>query len=297
LFYLKFNVGDVYDPGKVDQSIKSLFATSLFSDVRIDREANGVLVTVVENPVVNQVAFEGNAEADKDTLNAEVQLKPRSVFTRARAQADVQRVLDVYRRQGRFAAAVDPKIIELDNNRVNVVFEINEGAATKVKAINFIGNRAFTDSQLRDIITTTQSNLFDFIKGTNIYDPDRLSLDRELLRQYYLKNGYADARIVSAGAELDRDNSGFYITFVVDEGEVFKFGTVEVESAVAGIEAKSLYGDLLTVGGATFNQSYLDKTVEKLTLVVSERGLPFARVRPRAARDAAARVINVTYLV
>ena len=294
--YLKFNVGDAYDPGKVDQSIKSLFATGLFADVRIDRESTGVLVTVTENPVINQVAFEGNREADKDTLAAEVQLKSRSVFTRARAQADVQRILDVYRRQGRFAAVVDPKIIELDNNRVNVVFEINEGAATKVKAINFIGNRAFSDSQLRDIITTTQSSLFDFIKGTNIYDPDRLSLDRELLRQYYLKNGYADARVVSAGAELDRDGSGFYITFVIDEGELFKFGTIEVESVLSGIDANALRGQALTVGGATFNQSLMDKTVEKLTLVVSDQGFAFARVRPRAARDPGARVINVTYV-
>ena len=151
-----------------------------------------------------------------------MQLKPRSVFTRARVQADVQRILDVYRRQGRFAASVEPKIIELDSNRVNLVFEINEGQATKVKGINFIGNKAFSDSQLRDIITTTQSGLFDFLKGTNIYDPDRLALDRELLRQYYLKNGYADARVVSAGAELDRDGSGFFITFVVDEGELYQ---------------------------------------------------------------------------
>jgi outer membrane protein insertion porin family len=180
--YLRFNVGDAYDPAKVDQSIKSLFSTGLFSDVRIDREGAGVVVTVEENPVVNQVAFEGNREVEKTALEGEVQLKPRSVFTRARAQADVQRILDVYRRQGRFAASVEPKLIELDSNRVNLVFEIAEGAATKVKAINFIGNRAFSDSQLRDIITTTQSHLFDFLKGTNIYDPDRLMLDRELLR-------------------------------------------------------------------------------------------------------------------
>ena len=228
--YLKFNVGDAYDPAKVDASIKALFATGLFSDVRIDREGAGVLITVVENPVVNQVAFEGNKEVEKTTLDGEVQLKPRAVFTRAKVQADVQRILDVYRRQGRFAASVEPKLIELDSNRVNLVFEIQEGAATKVKAINFIGNRAFSDSQLRDIITTNQSGLFDFIKGTNIYDPDRLSLDRELLRQYYLKNGFADIRIVSAGAELDRDGSGFYITFVVDEGELFNFGRVEIDS-------------------------------------------------------------------
>ena len=148
------------------------------------------------------MAFEGNREVDKATLTNEVQLKPRSIFTRAKAQADVQRILDVYRRQGRFAASVEPKIIELDSNRVNVVFEINEGTATKVQAINIIGNKAFSDSQLRDIITTTQSGWFDFLKGTNVYDPDRLALDRELLRQYYLKNGYADVRITSAGAEL-----------------------------------------------------------------------------------------------
>jgi len=295
--YLRFNAGDAYDPAKVDQSIKSLFATGLFSDVRIDREGAGVVVTVVENPVVNQVAFEGNREVDKATLTAEVQLKPRSVFTRAKAQADVQRILDIYRRQGRFAASVDPKIIELDSNRVNVVYEINEGGATKVQAINFIGNKAFSDSQLRDIISTSQSGLFDFIKGTNIYDPDRLALDRELLRQYYLKNGYADARIVSAGAELARDGSGFYITFVVDEGELFTFGKVEIESTLPGVNAGALRSELQTASGATYDQSAMDRTVERLTLTVSEQGFAFARVRPRAVREPGSRVINVTYVI
>jgi outer membrane protein insertion porin family len=296
--YLRFNAGDPYDAGKVDQSIKALFATGLFSDVRIDREGSGVVISVVENPVINKVAFEGNREVDKDTLQNEVQLKQRSVYTRARVQADVQRILDVYRRQGRFAASVEPKIIELDNNRVNLVFEINEGEATKVKAINFIGNKAFSDSQLRDIITTSQSGLFDFLKGTNIYDPDRLALDKELLRQYYMKNGYADVRIVSAGAELDRDGSGFFITFVIDEGEVFNFGAIDIESSLAPIDPKSLRGELLTTAGSLYNQSQMDKSVERLTLVVSEQGYAFARVRPRAARDPSGRpIINVTYLI
>jgi outer membrane protein insertion porin family len=295
--YLRFNVGDAYDPAKVDQSIKSLFSTGLFSDVRIDREGAGVVVTVVENPVVNQVAFEGNREVDKNTLTAEVQLKPRSVFTRAKAQADVQRILDIYRRQGRFAASVDPKVIELDNNRVNVVYEIVEGGATKVQAINFIGNKAFSDSQLRDVITTSQSGLFDFIKGTNIYDPDRLALDRELLRQYYLKNGYADSRVVSAGAELARDGSGFYITYVVDEGELFTFGKVDIESTLAGVDPGALRGELQTASGTTYDQSAMDRTVERLTLAISEQGFAFARVRPRAVREPGSRVINITYVV
>jgi outer membrane protein insertion porin family len=295
--YLKFSVGDRYDPGKVDQSIKALFATGLFSDVRVDPEGAVLLITVVENPVINQVAFEGNREIDKDTLEKEVQLKPRTVFTRARVQADVQRILDVYRRQGRFAAAVDPKIIELDSNRVNLVFEIDEGNATKVKAINFIGNKAFSDTQLRDIITTQQSGLFDFIKGTNIYDPDRMALDKELLRQYYLKNGYADVRIASAGAELDREGSGFFVTYVVDEGEPYKFGTIDIESALPQVNIAGLRGELLTKPGTTFDQSQMDKTIERLTLVTSEQGFAFARVRPRAARDPGTHIINVTYVI
>ncbi|MFZ1069908.1 MAG: POTRA domain-containing protein, partial [Methyloceanibacter sp.] len=189
--YLTFNVGDPYDLAKVDESLKALFATGLFQDVRIRREGSTVVIVVVENPIVSRVAFEGNKEVEDDALTAEVQLKPRTVYTRARVQADVQRILDVYRRQGLYAAQVDPKIIKQENNRIDVVFEINEGPTTKVRAINFIGNSAFSDSQLRYVISTTKTTLLSFLKNTNIYDPDRLNLDRELLRQFYLKNGYA----------------------------------------------------------------------------------------------------------
>ncbi|MEQ1578595.1 MAG: outer membrane protein assembly factor BamA [Hyphomicrobium sp.] len=295
--YLQFSVGDAYDAGKVDGSLKALFGTGLFQDVSIDRDGNTVVVTVVENPVVNQVAFEGNSEVDTDTLTNEVQLKPRSIFTRARAQGDVQRILDVYKRQGRFAANVEPKIIELEQNRVNLVFEITEGGATKVKGINFTGNQAFTDGQLRDIISTTQSGWLDFLKGTSIYDPDRLSLDRELVKQYYLKNGYADVRVVAANAELDRDGSGFFVNFAVEEGELYTFGPVTVESQLPGFNPNSLNGYILTDQGDTFNGADVDKTSEKLTLETSELGFAFARVRPRMTPDAASRTISIAYIV
>jgi len=295
--YMRVSVGDAYDAGKVDQSLRALFQTGLFADVRIDREGSALVVTVVENPVINQIAFEGNYEVEKKTLEAEVQLKPRAVYTRAKVQADVQRILDVYRRQGRFAATVEPKIIELEQSRVNLVFEINEGGATKVKNIQFIGNRAFSDSQLKDIITTSQQGWFDFLKGTAFYDPDRVNLDRELLRQYYLKNGYADARIVSGTADLDRDGSGFFLTFVVEEGEVYNFGEVRVESGLAGVAPQELMGEVLTKRGTVYNAADIDKTVERLTLVVSERGFAFARVRPKADRDPAGRVISLTYII
>lgn len=293
--YLKFSVGDQYSSGAANGSLRALFATGLFADVRIDREGSVVIVTVVENPVVSQVAFEGNSEVDNDTLKGEVQLKPRSVYTRAKARADVQRILDVYRRQGLFAAHVEPKLIELDQNRVNVVFEISEGGTTKVKGINFVGNHAFSDSQLRDIVTTTESGWFDFLKGTAIYDPDRLSLDRELLRQYYLKNGYADARVVAGNAELAPDGTGFYITFAIEEGEIYHFGSVTIESALQEVSTDPLYGDLLTKPGDVYNGSHIDKTVEKLTLSVAEQGYAFARVKPRAQPDFMSRTINLVY--
>ncbi len=295
--YTKLTVGQAYDDAKADETIRGLFATGLFSDVKINRTSTGVVITVVENPVIAQVAFEGNSEVEKTALEAEVQLKPRSVFTRAKAQADVQRILDVYRRQGRFAASVQPKLIELDNNRVNVVYEIKEGQATKVKSIAFVGNRAYSDSQLRDIISTIQSGLFDFLKGTNIYDPDRLNLDKELLRQYYLKNGYADARVVSANAELDRDGSGFFITFVIEEGAIFNFGAVTVESKLAGVNTDALGREISTKAGDTFNAALLDKTTEALTIRVAEQGFAFGRVRPKVDRVPGTNSINVVYVV
>lgn len=295
--YLQFNVGDAYDGAKVDGSLKALYGTGLFADVNIDRQGTTVIIRVVENPIVNQVAFEGNSEVESETLRAEVQTKPRSVFTRSRVQSDVQRILDVYGRQGRFAASVEPKIIEIEQNRVNLVFEITEGSATKVKGITFTGNYAFSDSQLRDIISTTQSGWFDFLKGTSIYDPDRMSLDRELLRQYYLKNGYADATVVAANAELDADSSGFFVNFAIEEGQRYNFGTITVENSLQGLSVGGLNAEILTEQGDIYNAGDVDKTVEKLTLAASEQGFAFARVRPRANPDVTNRTISVVYAI
>jgi outer membrane protein insertion porin family len=295
--YLTFTAGDTYDPAQIDESLKALFATGLFQDVRIRREGSTVVVVVVENPIVARVAFEGNREVEDATLASEVQLKPRAVYTRARVQADVQRILDVYRRQGYYAAAVDPKIINLDNSRIDVVFEINEGPTTKIRAINFIGNEAFSDSQLRFVISTTQTNLLSFLKSTNIYDPDRLSLDRELLRQFYLKNGYADVRIVSATADLDRDGRGFFITFTISEGARYRFGNIDVESSLPSLNIDALRGAILTRTGRVYNAEKVEKTVEALTIEVSQQGYAFGQVRPRFERDEANHVMGIVYVI
>ena len=295
--YLTFSSGDVYNPAEVDQSLKTLFATGLFQDVRIRRQGPTIIVIVVENPIVNRVAFEGNREIEDDTLASEVQLKPRAVYTRARVQADVQRILNLYRRQGLYAAQVDPKIINLDSNRIDVVFEITEGPTTKVRSINFLGNHAFSDSQLRFVITTTRTNFLSFLKSTNIYDPDRLNLDRELLRQFYLKNGYADARILSATADLDRDGRGFFITFTIEEGERYRFGTIDIESALPSLNISELHGAILTRSGRRYNSEKVEKTVEALTVEVSQQGYAFGQVQPRFERDQATHTMNIVYVI
>lgn len=295
--YLTFTEGDAYDEFEVDESLKALFATGLFSDVQIDRNGGTVLVKVVESPIINRVAFEGNSEIDDETLAAEVQLKPRSIFTRARVQSDVQRILDIYTRQGMFTASVEPKIIALAQNRIDLVYEISEGGETDVQSINFVGNRSYTDSELRDAITTTQSGWFDFLKSTNVYDPDRLNLDRELLRQFYLKNGYADAQVLSAVADLDQSGTGFFITFTVDEGVQYNFGEVRIESSLRDVDVGALDIPLLAQPGAIYNAALVEKDIERITLAVAVEGYAFARVRPQAVRDEIGRTIGVIYNV
>lgn len=296
--YLTFSVGDRYSAYQASESVKALIATGLFENVDISQSSGVVTVQIInENPIVNQVVFEGNSDIKDETLSPEVQLRPRAVFTRAKAQSDVQRVLDVYRRSGYYGVQVDVKVIELGNGRLNVVFEIIEGPETKVLSINFIGNHAFSDSQLRSVITTTESNLLSFLKSTDVYDPDRLNLDREFLRRYYLRNGYADARVISAVADLDPEGNGFYITFTVEEGELYNFGPIDVQSTLASVDPATLYDEVLSVEGEIYNAQKIDDTAEKLTIAVTEQGFAFGQIRPRIERDPISRLIHVTYVV
>ncbi len=295
--YLKFAVGEKYDGYKADESLRALFATGLFQDVHLNLHGNVVVVSVVENPIINRVAFEGNSEVKTDTLSAEVQLKARALYSRARVQADVQRILDVYRRQGYYATQVDAQIIQLDHNRIDLVFEIREGPETKVAGINFIGNQSFSDTELRGIITTTESSFMDFLKPTSVYDPDRFNLDRELLRRYYIKNGYADMRVVSAVADVDREGKGFFLTFTLDEGPRYDFGAINIETTLPEFNTAAAQGRLLTHQGEIYNADAIEKTTEALTVAVAQQGYAFGQVRTRINRDPVSRTVGVTYVV
>ncbi|HVY99359.1 MAG TPA: outer membrane protein assembly factor BamA [Dongiaceae bacterium] len=293
--YMEINPGDPFDAAKVDKALKNLFATGLFADVNFRRDGDNLVVTVVENPIINKLAFEGNDRINDDQLNQEVQLKPRQVYTQTRVQADVKRILDLYRRSGRFAATVDPKVIKLDQNRVNLVFEINEGDVTQVERIDFVGNKEFSDSTLRDEIATKESAFYRILSTTDTYDPDRLTVDKENLRKFYLSEGYADFRVISAVAELSPDQEAFFITFTVEEGERYKLGKVDIKTTLKDLNPETLRGDITTVQGDWYDASKVDDSVQALSDHVGSLGYAFVDVRPRIDRDAKNHVLNLTY--
>lgn len=297
LSYMVLREGQPYSQAQVDQSLKTLYATGLFADVQIQQANGTVTVKVVENPIINRIGFDGNSKVSQKTLEDEVQLKPRMVFTRSKVQSDVQRIIEIYRRSGRFAATVEPKTVQLAQNRVDLVFEINEGPTTGVSRINFIGNKAFSDGTLRDKIATGESLWWNFLQSNDNYDPDRLTFDREQLRRYYLSEGYADFRVISAVAELAPDRSGFYITFTVEEGEKYKFGKVEIDTKLRDIQTAELQQLIRFQGGEQYNAELIDKSVDALTLAAGTKGYAFVDIRPRVRRNKDSLTVDVVFKI
>jgi outer membrane protein insertion porin family len=293
--YMAITEGDPYDSDRIDRSLKTLYNTGLFADVSIRREGDVVLVRVVENPIINRIAFEGNKRIKEEELTQETQLRSRVVYTRTKVQNDVKRILDLYRRNGRFGATVEPKIIQLEQNRVDLVFEINEGEPTYVKRINFVGNHKYGDSRLREVLMTKEERWYRFFSSDDTYDPDRVTYDRELLRRYYLKHGYADFRVVSAVAELTPDRQGFFITFTVDEGDRYKFGTSEINANLKDLKADELKPLLVSQPGDWYNADQVEDIVQKLTDALGTRGYAFVDVKPQVNRDRDNKTINITY--
>jgi outer membrane protein insertion porin family len=295
--YLAVAVGDPFDPVELDRSLKNLFATGLFDDVSLRREGNTLVVSVVENPIINRIAFEGNRRLEDDVLESELQLRPRVVYTRSRVQNAVSRILELYRRNGRFAATVEPKVIELPQNRVDLVFEINEGPLTKVARIVFIGNREFDDDDLRDVIQTKEAAWYRFLTADDTYDPDRVAFDQELLRRFYLARGYADFNVLSAIAELTPDGRRFVITFTVEEGERYDFGAISIESRVPDLEPEQLRELLQTESGDVYNADEIEDSIVALTEEIGELGYAFAEVEPVPNKREADRAIDLTYVI
>jgi outer membrane protein insertion porin family len=294
--YMSVAAGDVFDDSKIDKSLKGLFATGLFADVAIRREGDSLMVRVVENPIINRLAFEGNKRVKTDQLQTEVQLKTRGVFTRTKVQNDVKRILDIYRRNGRFAATVEPKIIELPQNRVDLVFEINEGPATYVRRIDFVGNRLYSDAALREQLQTKEERWYRFLTSDDTYDPDRVNYDRELLRRFYLRNGYADFHVVSSVAELTPNRESFFLTFTLEEGDRYRLGKIGVKSAIKDLKAEELEPVIQSLStGEWYNADDIENTIQALTDAVGTKGYAFVDVRPVLNRHREDHTIDVMF--
>ena len=297
LSYLLIQQGQATTPRLTNLSIQTLMATGLFSDVQIEDRGEIVIVRVQENPIINLVLLEGNRAIDDEKITDEIQARPRAIFTRARVQADVQRIIEVYRRSGRFAASVTPKIIEQTQNRVDLVFEISEGPLTGVRRINFIGNNRYSDRRLRSELVTQESRWWRFFGSNDNYDPDRLEYDRELLRQFYQNQGFANFRVLSAVAELTPDQKDFYITFSIDEGEIYNFGEVTVSSEIADLNEDMLTAMLPARTGELFRGQVIEDGVDALTFAAGASGYAFVNIRPMSVRNRDTQTVDIEFVI
>ncbi|HEY9080706.1 outer membrane protein assembly factor BamA [Magnetovibrio sp.] len=293
--YLLVREGDSFDPLRIDRSLKSLFSTGLFADVSLRREGNTLVVVVSENPVINRIAFEGNNRIKDEELAAEISLKPRVIYTRSKVQNDVNRIQTIYQKSGRFAVSVEPKIIQLPQNRVDLVYEVDEGAQTEVQNIRFVGNRVFDDGDLQEVVRTRETRWYRFLSSDDTYDPDRITFDRELLRRFYLQNGYADFKVLSSIAELTPDRNQFFITFTVEEGRRYKFGEIDLKAELRDLKAEDVADKLQVETGDWYDATAVDDTVTALTEAAGNLGYAFVNVRPNVQRNVESGEIGITF--
>ncbi len=293
--YMDLKKGDNLDSAATDRTLKSLFATGLFADVKVSSNNGTVSIDVVENPIISQIVFEGNEEIEDAELLGEIQLRQRQVFTRTKVQSDVNRLYQIYRRQGRFSVSIQPKIIRLDQNRVNLVFEIQEGDITKIESIRFVGNKNYSDSKLRGTISTKESAWYRFISNSDRYDQDRLSFDQELLQNFYLSQGYADFQILSAAAELSNDKDDFYITFTVEEGKRYKVAGTEINSQLKNFDASVLNESITIDADDWYDADKVKSVIEKMTDQLGDLQYAFVDVRPDIRKDRENGLITIVF--
>ena len=295
--YLNLGIGDQMTQASFDEALKALFATGLFADVTLRQSGETLVVEVAENPIINRIAFEGNEEMESEELLTEVQLRPRQVFTRTRVQSDVTRLYQIYRRNGRFSVNIEPKIIKLDQNRVDLVFEIDEGDITTVQSIRFVGNEVYGDSDLRGEISTKEDAWYRFLSSDDRYDKDRVAFDQELLRRFYLKNGYVDYRLLSAVAELSEDRDNFFLTFTLEEGQRYKINSINIDSRLKGFDTSVLSPEIALEVGEWYNADLIQESVDKITDKLGDFQYAFVEVSPDIKRNREDASVDLTFTI
>lgn len=295
LTYLSLKRGDPITQEALDEALKSLFATGLFADVQVWATNGVVTVEIVENPIINEVVFEGNKELEDDKLQGEIQARPRQVFTRSAVQNDVARLYDVYQQNGRFSADIQPKIIKLDQNRVNLVFEISEGPLTEIESIRFVGNRRYDDDTLRSVVASKEAHWYNILSSNDRFDQDRLAYDQELLRQFYLKEGYADFRVVSASSELSQDKTKFFVTMQVEEGDRYRVADVRLQSQIRNLDPNLLLSDITIQKGDWYNADKIKTSIDKVTKKLGDMQYAFVNVVPDVNRNRESGTIDLLF--
>lgn len=294
--YIDIQRNKTVSQDRLDEALKQLYATGLFTDVVFNFKSDGLLtIKVVENPIINKRVFDGNNKVDDSILESEVQLAPRAIYSRSKVQEDVQRILEVYKRSGRYAAVVEPKIIKRDQNRVDLVYEINEGPIATINKVNFVGNRHYSDDDLQEEIMSKESRWYRIFSSAENYDPEKTNYDKEMLRRFYLKRGYADFRVVSAIAELSPDKKSFVLTFVLDEGKRYKVSDIEIVSEIAEVDVAPMYEEVLFEKGDWYNAELADKTVTALTEELGKKGFAFVDVVPVLEKDTQTGEIKIKF--
>ncbi|MCL2504857.1 MAG: outer membrane protein assembly factor BamA [Alphaproteobacteria bacterium] len=296
LSHLKLQVGDEVSSQQIDDFLKTLYATGLFQDVDVSIDRNGVLlIRVAENPIINRIAFEGNSAIDTEDLVKETKLRPRMTYTVPKVEQDVDRILELYRKSGRFGASVVPKIVKLEQNRVDLVFEIIEGDKTGIQNINFIGNKVFSDSELREVVSSKESAWWRFLSTSDYYDQERINYDKELLRRFYLNSGFIDFRVDSSVVELTPDRRDFFVTFTMEEGERYKFGQISVSSELKGVDSSVFEKFILARQGDWYSADLVEKSVAKLGAVLGDMQYAFAGIVPDINRNKDERTVDLVF--
>ena len=295
LSYIPIKAGKSFDQSDLDLALKDLYATGYFSDVKINRQGDTLVIDVTENAIINRVVFEGNSKLKDDKLKEEVQLRPREVLSRTKIQSAQQRILDIYRRMGRYNATVVPKVIKQSDNRIDLVFEINEGDVTHVRKVTFIGNRHIASSHLEKALLTKQTRWYRFFASDDTYDPDRFIADQQLLREYYYDSGYPDFRLINAVSELSPDQKDLFLTFTLEEGPRYSFGKADIKSQIKKVDPKTLQGLVTYSEGDWFSRKMIEKTIQAITESVGTQGFAFVQVEPIISKNNAAKTVDITF--
>lgn len=295
--YIDVKVGENVTEARVEEILKNLFATGLFADVVVELHGATLVIKVVENKIINRIAYEGNERLKDDILTAELGLRSREVYTPAKVQQAAQKIRDMYRLSGRYGAKVVPKIIEREQNRVDLIFEITEGKPTRINKIIFVGNDHFSTSRLESVIMTKETRWYRFFSSDDTYDPDRLSYDKELLRKYYHSQGYADFKVESVVAELDPDSQEFYITYTLSEGKRYTFGNIKVTNNLSGLKIEDCESLITIECGEWFDSKEVERSVDRLNMAIGEKGFAFVDIEPKLHRNPQEQTVDVEFVI